>query len=331
MATRLLTQATLRGNDERLRSLPRLRRAAATVAAAARVLLDVPEAAAERPVSVAELWGELERVIGREQLAAAVATVSEFVPDQDADDDAEWRAELVKRYPSVRGFIALLVEIVDFGAVEAGAAIVAAVRQLPALLDRRRLAAADIDGGLVAGSWRRLVYANADLTSGAVDKAAYVFCVLEQLHRALRRRDVYARGADRWGDPRARLLDGPAWQSARPRTLEALGLTADPVEHLTELAGTLDAAYRQLADGLPGNAAVEVRDSRLRLERLGAVPEPPALASLRGLVAGMLPRLDFPELLLEVIGRAELAEEFTSARGARARGRPRGRSRATRR
>jgi TnpA family transposase len=316
MATRLLAQATRRGNDERLRGLPRLRRATATVAAAARVLLEAPEASAERPASVAELWGEIERQVGRAQLAAAAATVSEFVPDQDADDDGEWRAELVKRYASVRGFIGLLVEVVDFGAVEAGAMIVGGVRQLPALLGRRSLTAEDIAGGLVAGSWRRLVYSNPDRTSGAVDKAAYVFCVLEQLHRALRRRDVYARGADRWGDPRAQLLDGQAWTAARPRTLEALGLTAGPAEHLIETGRTLDAAYRQLVDGLPGNAAVEVRDGRLRLERLRATPEPPALAPLRELAAGMLPRLDFPELLLEVVARAGLAEEFTHISGA---------------
>lgn len=37
--------------------------------------------------------------------------------------------------------------------------------------------------------------------------ATTTFCVLEALWRALRRRDVYAQGVDRWGDPRARLLD----------------------------------------------------------------------------------------------------------------------------
>jgi len=44
MATRLLAQATRRGNDERLRSLPRLRRAAATIAAAARDQAPAPDA-----------------------------------------------------------------------------------------------------------------------------------------------------------------------------------------------------------------------------------------------------------------------------------------------
>lgn len=177
MATRLLARATRLGNAERLRTLPRLRRAAATVAAAVRVLLDAAETSRGGAVSVEELWGEIERVVPRGQLAAAVLTVGEFVPDEDADDDAEWRAELVKRYASVRGFIGLLVEIVDFGAAEAGAPVVAAVQRLPELLGRRRLAAEDIAAGLVAGSWRRLIYANPDLPTGVVDKAAYAVCV----------------------------------------------------------------------------------------------------------------------------------------------------------
>ncbi|WP_326689897.1 MULTISPECIES: hypothetical protein [unclassified Streptomyces] len=42
-----------------------------------------------------------------------------MVPDTDGDDDAEWRAELVARYGTVRSFIRLLAEVIDFGAVEA--------------------------------------------------------------------------------------------------------------------------------------------------------------------------------------------------------------------
>ena len=41
-----------------------------------------------------------------------------------------------------------------------------------------------------------------------MDRDAYVVCVLEQLFRALNRRDVFASPSNRWADPRARLLDG---------------------------------------------------------------------------------------------------------------------------
>ncbi|MFE9868168.1 hypothetical protein ACFYPZ_36680 [Streptomyces sp. NPDC005506] len=68
----------------------------------------------------------------RDQLVDAPAVIAAVVPTDDADDDAEWRRELVARYSTVRGFIELLVDAVDFGAVEAWAEAAAALKQLPA-------------------------------------------------------------------------------------------------------------------------------------------------------------------------------------------------------
>ena len=73
---------------------------------------------------------------------------------------------------------------------------------------QKPLTAAEIDAELVMPTWARAVYANVGLPAGAVDRDAYVVCVLEGLHRALGRRDVYARPSHRWADPRALLLDG---------------------------------------------------------------------------------------------------------------------------
>jgi hypothetical protein len=51
-----------------------------------------------------------------------------------------------------------------------------------------------------AGWWRRLVMAP-ERPAGTVDRAAYVFCVLEQFHQRLRGRDIYATASSRWTDP----------------------------------------------------------------------------------------------------------------------------------
>jgi hypothetical protein len=58
-------------------------------------------------------------------------------------------------------------------------------------------------------------------TGRAVDRDAYVVCVLEQLYRALGRRDVFASPSVRWADPRARLLDGPQWEAVQADVLPA--------------------------------------------------------------------------------------------------------------
>ncbi len=83
----------------------------------------------------------------------------------------------------------VLLDTVDFGAVEAGTPVVKALRQLPHPVGRRKAAATEADQVLVTGSWRRLVFAGPEVEPGCVEKAAYSFCVLEHLHCALRRRD----------------------------------------------------------------------------------------------------------------------------------------------
>jgi len=248
----------------------------------------------------------------------AVATVAEQVPEDD-DGDAEWRAGLVKRYRTVQGFIALLLEVIGFDATEAGRPVLAALRTAAAMApSRKHYRAADIaaHSALTGGTWKRPIFANPDLEPDRIDKAAFIMCAVEHLYHALKRRDVFARGADRWGDPRARLLDGEQWQASRDKVLRALGLEAEPAGHLAELASALDAEYHRVLDGLGSNAAVQFDGGRLRIEPLGAAAEPPLMKELRALVDAMMPRLDFPELLMEVAARTGFDREFTHISGA---------------
>lgn len=41
-------------------------------------------------------------------------------------------------------------------------------------------------------------------------------CVPEQVHRMLRSKQVFAKNSSKWGDPRTKLLDGEAWEKAKP-------------------------------------------------------------------------------------------------------------------
>jgi len=55
-----------------------------------------------------------------------------------------------------------------------------------------------------------------------VNQAAYTLCVLDRLHQALRRREIFVPVSERYGDPRAELLQGNAWETAREAVARAL-------------------------------------------------------------------------------------------------------------
>ena len=128
------------------------------------------------------------------------------------------------------------------------------------------------------------------------------------LHRALGRRDVHARPSHRWADPRALLLDGDRWAAVGEDVLAGLSLTDPAPAQLARQLVTLDAAWKQTAARL-GEAGEDARArvvagpngrARLVVDHLDALGEPDSLVWLRAGAEAMLPRVDLPELLLEV-------------------------------
>ncbi len=260
-------------------------------------------------------------------MRAALALVNENVPPPGAADPDDWRAELLGRYPTVSGFLKVLPSVISFGATAEGTAVLAAMRALPDVLAYRSRLPAPlipgrvIDAGVVSGPWRRLVFGHPAHEDGAVNRHAYAFCVLEQFWRYLKRRDIYADASTRWRNPQARLLEGAGWKAVRGDVLAALGLPEDPDALLAGHARTLDAAYREVGGRLAVNTEVRVDDAgKIHLTGVKAVEEPPSLVDLRSRTTAMLPRVDLPEVILEVMSwEPELAAAFTAVSGGRSR------------
>jgi hypothetical protein len=144
--------------------------------------------------------------------------------------------------------------------------------------------------------------------------------VLEQFHRHLRHRNIYATNSSKWADPRARLLSGAAWATAKPMALASLGLPEDPRAHLAERAATLHTAFTEALEALPDNAAARFDEAgRLHLAALPAEDDPPSLVELRRLTGRMLPEVDLPDVLLEVFAWTGADQAFTSVTGGQAR------------
>ncbi|MGA6152067.1 DUF4158 domain-containing protein [Stenotrophomonas sp. NPDC087984] len=251
MATRLISAAKRSTDKQRLSTLPRLEKASRLVARAAAVFIEELELIEQTgcDVDVSALWRALEEVAPRAALSSAAVTVVSLVPEDDNTVETALRGALALRYNTVKPFLSLLGESKALDAAPAGRRILTGVQRLPALSRRKvgekPLLPREIDEKLVPAHWRKAVYANTDLPQGAVDRDAYVVCVLEQLFGALRRRDIFASPSHRWADPRARLLAGKRWEAVREDVLAGLSLDEDAEASVASFAGVQQAVTLQ--------------------------------------------------------------------------------------
>lgn len=328
MATELVNKAQNASDKEKVRKHPKLAKASARLAVAVEALFSSDGwGGPEEEVRVAEVWEAIETVISRADLRAALVLVNESVPPADAADPDDWRAELLGRYTTVSGFLKMLPEVITFGANAEGVPVLEAMKALPDVLAyRSRLPAPLVPGRLVDaevvnGPWKRLVFGHPVRADGSVNRHAYAFCVLERFWRGLKRREIYAGASTKWRNPQAELLEGAQWESIRPDALTALSLPANPDVLLAEHSRTLDAALREVGGRLAANPDVRVDgEGKIHLTGVKAIEEPPSLVDLRTRTTAMLPRVELPEAILEVMSWVpELATAFTAVSGGRSR------------
>jgi TnpA family transposase len=119
----------------------------------------------------------------------------------------------------------------------------------------------------------------------------------------------------RHADARRGLLSPSAWNAARPTICRSLGHSVSAEETISALNRTLDQTYRTVAENLPSNpgARVEQVDGKddLIVTPLDKLDEPDSLVKLRAAVNARLPRVDLPEVLLEIAARTDFTAKFT--------------------
>lgn len=283
----------------RLRSLKDLDHAANVLAEACKIILN-------KTIPDDELRSRVFMQAPTHTLEKAVEDVTSLIrPPGDV-----YFQELKRHYRSVRTYLPTLVSHIRFGANPAGEAVVAAMDWLRVNVKRPK----STEGApreVISRSWQQHILRD----DGTIDPQAYTFCVLEQLHTALKRRDVFVTSSWRYSDPRAGLLSASEWEAARPIICRTLGLSLQPGPVLSALREELDQTYRRVAARLPDNPAVRFETiagkKELILSPFDKLEEPASLVALRSAVAARLPRVDLPEILLEISARTGFIESFT--------------------
>ncbi len=296
------------GQKKRLRSLKDLDKSALALASACSYLLkeETPDES---------IRAEVFSYIPRQKLAEIITLVREIA--RPSDDN--FHEEMVEQYGRVRRFLPHLLNTVKFSSAPAGVTTLNACDYLSREFSSRRQFFDDAPTEIISRSWKRLVINK----EKHITRRGYTLCFLSKLQDSLRRRDVYVTGSNRWGDPRARLLQGADWQANRIKVYRSLGHPTDPQEAIKSLGHQLDSRYRQVAARLCENEAVELDVSgpkpRLTISPLASLDEPDSLKRLSKMISDLLPPVDLTELLLEINAHTGFADEFFHASEASAR------------
>ncbi|MFD5264872.1 Tn3 family transposase [Streptomyces sp. NPDC058335] len=253
----------------------------------------------------------LETVADRHSLTQAAKIFLKYMPARDSDTDEARRARAAEQYPAVRKLVPVLAGRVPFGATPAGHLTLTALHTLPLLLDREEAGSDDIDATLLKGSWARLVHGGPGTSSDAVNLPAYALCVLETLYRQLCKREIFVDGSFRWSDLRTALLSQEEWEQFRQRLLTSLGLPDSPAAYLDQVRTHLHADLTQIASRLPDGAQVRLADGNLNLPNSQAQ----RASKLSRQVESMLPKVELPQVVLEVLRRTGGVTAFTTRNG----------------
>ena len=251
--------------------------------------------------------------ISREELAEAIARIDNLTRPEDDQYFKELRAQ----HRRLR-FLPGLLRTISFAGAPAGKPILEAIEYVRAVADDGRRPG-PAPTAFVPASWGRQVRD----VNGTVDMTGYRLCLLDRLRAAIRRRDIFVGTSFRYSDPRKGLLDGTAWEAARPAVCRTLGVSSNATEELDRLSRRLDDAFRHTAAGLPQNASLRIEEvggnPDLILSPLDKLDEPPSLTALRGAIDARMPRVDLPELVLEIHARTGFADAFRHTSEAKAR------------
>ena len=275
----LFSRAMKEDKKKRLRTLKDLDQASRLLAKACQIFIDPS-------LSDAESRQKLFSKISRGTLLKAMKEVEELVRPPD---DVFYQ-ELIARYRHVRRFLMPLLRGLNLDSNAIGKPVIAALNwMLDYELQKKPVFKAPRD--VIRKPWHRYVFPE----NGEFDYRAYTFCVLNELHITLRRRDVFITPSWRYSDPRAGLLSNKEWESTKPIICRTLDLSDNHQPVLAALSEELDQAYKSVMARLPDNPAIRFETvkgkSEFILTPLDRLEESASLKALRNSVMMRLPVL----------------------------------------
>ncbi len=258
----------------------------------ARLFRAVAEILLDASIPAEDVRAAVFRCVSREDLGRVV-------DESKALDRAETEnlVDLLgDRFPYIRTFVPEVLGSLRFVPTRADDELAAGIETLRAMgNDRRRKVPPGAPVGFVPRRWSTIVTGPA-----GVNRRAWELALVSEMRAALRAGDLIVEGSRRYTRLDAGLYAPDAWGARSESWFGERGLPPDGAAFVAALKEEVHEVTLAVADRLPANTEARVEGGKLALAALEAVETPPFAEELRRRLAGLLPLVALPELLLEV-------------------------------
>jgi TnpA family transposase len=300
LVANIVNDAKRTGKKKRLRTLKDLDRSAVILAKISKLILD-------EKISDLKLRRSIFKIASKNLIADSMATVNELARPENSG----YLEEMVAQYGRIKKILPRLFQDIEFEAAPTGEGLLDIFHFLASLQYDKGQYLENPPSDIITPVWKGLITDQ----EGRISKKGYTICFLNHFLDALKRRDIYVALADRWGDPRMKLLPENQWKSDKDRICASLGHYGNGKDAMADLTEELDTAYRKVASNFQYNDSVRLdlsgKHPSLTISKLDKLAEPDSLRSLRQTINGLLPKVDLTELLLEVHGHTGFADSFS--------------------
>lgn len=300
LITNIVNDSKRIGKQKRLRTLKDLDRSAIVLSNVSKLVLD-------EEISNTRLRKSIFKILSKTLISNSIDTIDDLA----RPDNSHYLEEMIQQYGKIKKILPRLFEDIEFEAAPSGDYLLEIFYFLASLQFDKGQILENPPPEIITAVWKRLV-TNGD---GEISKKAYTICFLNHFQDALKRRDIYVKQGDRWGDPRLKLLQPNEWKINKSTICSSLGHSENGIEAIMSLKNELDATYKKVASNFEENDSIHVDHSgkqpSLVIKKLDELAEPASLKSLKKMISNLLPKIDLTELLLEIQGHTNFISSFT--------------------
>jgi hypothetical protein len=216
------------------------------------------------------------------------------------------------RYGTIRQFAPAFLRTLTFhthGPDDTVLRAVEVIRALDGELTRRPVLR-DAPMAIVTDAWRPYIRE----PDGGISRRYYELCTLWPLRSALRAGNIWVEHSRRDANPDTYLIPPAEWSRWRPAVVRQTGTPSQGLERLHEREAELETTMAQVERLLARkDSHLRIEEDQLVLSPLEASPRPARADALADRIAERLPRVELPELLIEVDSWTHFSQHLVHA------------------